>query len=63
MYVILMHVKMPKEACKNISYLSIMPRDYNILVLDSLKKPAFLYVYLEMVMYIYRHKFRDIVYT
>lgn len=58
-----MYVKIPKEACKNIRYLSTMPRDYDILGLDSLKVFAFLYVYLVMVMYIYRHKFRDTMYT
>lgn len=63
MYVILLYVKMPKAACKYIRYLSTMPRDCNILDLDSLKKSAFLYVYLVTVMYIYRHKFRDTVYT
>lgn len=58
-----MYVKIPKEACKDIRYLSTMPRDGNILGLDSLKISAFLYVYLVMVMYIYRHKFRDTVCT
>lgn len=53
MYVILLYVKMPKAACKNIRYLSTMPRGCNILGLDSLRKSAFFYVYLVTVMYIY----------